>query len=165
MTMEGLIQWVLSTSLHNWVISTPWAWPTFETFHFIGLCLLLGAMLIIDLRLAGFWKQIRITTIHNFLPFAAIGFLINFLTGIMFIFGEPKTYALNVGFQLKILLILIAGINALWFSTKINPVMHAWPPHGNPPTVAKLIAYLSLISWFGILLLGRLIPYVGTGAA
>ena len=61
------------------------------------------------------------------------------------------------------LLILIAGLNALWFALKISPVIMNWDPYGDTPFLAKLIAYISLISWVGVLLLGRLIPYVGSG--
>jgi hypothetical protein len=60
-------------------------------------------------------------------------------------------------------LVLIAGLNALWFIWKINPRVASWDVYGDTPTEAKVVAVLSLVAWFGVLLLGRLIPYVGTG--
>ena len=60
-------------------------------------------------------------------------------------------------------LVLIAGLNALWFYWKINPVMNSWSPNGDTPALAKTIAFVSLGAWAGVLLLGRLIPYIGTG--
>ena len=64
---------------------------------------------------------------------------------------------------MKLLMILVAGLNALWFFIKLKPVMPDWNPYGDTPVIAKVIAYLSLGIWFGVLLLGRLIPYIGTG--
>ena len=161
--MNAIIHWLLNSGLNHWIRSVSWAWPTLQILHFVGLSLLLGAMLIIDLRLAGFWRRISISAIHALLPWAVIGFGINFMTGLMFIVGDPNRYAKNVGFRIKLLLIVIAGLNALWFGLKISPTMNNWHPNGDTSSVAKVAAYLSLVSWFGVLLLGRLIPYVGTG--
>ena len=92
-----------------------------------------------------------------------MGFFINLTTGMLFLIGDPARYAVNIGFQIKMLLILIAGLNALWFAVKISPILIDWDPYGDTPSAAKISAYVSLSAWFGILLLGRLIPYVGTG--
>ena len=134
-----------------------------ETIHFIGLSLLLGGLIIIDARLAGFFRGVNIAATHKLLPWVFIGFGLNLTTGVLFFFGDPMRYAVNWGFQLKMVLVVIAGLNALWFWFKINPVMHSWEPDVDPPGVAKLIAWISLVTWTGVLLCGRLIPYVGTG--
>jgi hypothetical protein len=161
--IETLVQAIEGSAINNWVLASFWLWPLMEILHFVGLTLLLGAMLIIDLRLAGFLRQMNILTTHRLLPWAAIGFSINLITGLLFLMGDPARYAVNIGFQIKMVLVLIAGLNALWFVLKVNPLMSTWDPYGDTPAVAKLIAYLSLTAWFGVLLLGRLIPYVGTG--
>jgi hypothetical protein len=161
--IETLVQAIEGTAINNWVLASFWLWPLMEILHFIGLTLLLGAMLIIDLRLAGFLRQMNILTTHRLLPWAAVGFSINLLTGVLFFLGDPGRYAVNIGFQIKMVLVLIAGLNALWFVLKVNPLMPSWDPYGDTPAAAKMIAYLSLGAWFGVLLLGRLIPYVGSG--
>ena len=56
--MDGIVTWILSTSLNAWVLNSPWAWPIMEILHFMGLSILLGAMLLIDIRLAGHWRGI-----------------------------------------------------------------------------------------------------------
>jgi uncharacterized membrane protein len=162
--IDAVIAWMMNCSLHHWIRSTGWAWPTFEILHFIGLSLLLGAMLVIDVRLAGFWRRISTSAVHSLLPWAVIGFGVNLMTGLMFVIADPDRYVWNIGFQIKMLLIVIAGLNAVWFGLKISPVMGTWNPHGDTPAGAKVVAYLSLVCWFGVMLLGRLIPYVGTGA-
>jgi hypothetical protein len=160
---ESLVSWIEGGTLNTWVLGSSWIWPTMETLHFVGLALLLGSLLIIDLRLAGFFRQIDIRATHKLLPWVFIGFGLNLVTGVLFFFGDPGRYAINIGFQIKMILVLIAGLNALWFYWKINPVMGAWEPDCDTPGIAKTIAWVSLGTWFSVLLLGRLIPYVGTG--
>ncbi len=161
--MESFVQAVEGSALNQWVIGSAWTWPIMETLHFIGLSLLLGALLIIDLRMAGFFRRINIVATHKLLPWVFAGFGINLITGFLFVMGDPARYTANVGFRWKMVLLLVAGANALWFWFRINPLVKSWEPHGDTPLEAKTIAIVSLAVWFGVLLLGRLIPYVGTG--
>ena len=161
--IEILVQSLEGSFINNWILSKAWIWPTLEIIHFIGLSLLLGAMLVIDLRLAGFLRNFNMQVTHRLLPFAAIGFFLNLATGLLFFIGDPARYLVNIGFRLKMLLVFIAGFNALWFALKINPHLKSMDPYGDTSKSAKMTAYISLIAWFGVLLLGRLIPYVGTG--
>ncbi len=161
--MEGIIAWILDTWVSQWVLSTPWAWPIAEILHFMGLSILLGAMLIIDIRLAGFWRDISLNAMRRLIPWAALGFAINLITGTLFFFGDPERYVANIGFRLKMLLVLIAGLNIIWFKLKIDPDLSSWSADQDSTTQAKAVAYISLICWFGVLLFGRLIPYIGTG--
>lgn len=161
--IDSLVQMIEGSPVNNWILSSQWLWPGMEILHFIGLSLLLGSMLVVDLRLAGLLRRMNIRATHSLLPWAIIGFCLNLASGVVFLLGDPARYVVNIGFQLKMLLVLIAGINALWFFRRINPQVNSWDPHGDTPTGAKFVAVLSLSAWFGVLLLGRLIPYIGTG--
>jgi len=161
--IETLVQMIEGSAINNWVLSSAWLWPLMEILHFVGLTLLLGALLIVDLRLAGHLRKMNILSTHRLLPWAIFGFSINLVTGVLFFMGDPARYSINIGFQIKMVLILVAGLNALWFFVKLQPVMQDWDPYGDTPAIAKVIAYLSLGTWFAVLLLGRLIPYIGTG--
>ena len=160
---EILVQLIEGSSINNFILSTTWLWPFLEILHFIGLSLLLGSMLVIDVHLAGYAQSMNVERISALLPIAVIGFFVNALTGLLFFLGDPARYTINIGFQLKMLLIAIAGINALLFVVKVKPDMQNWNPYGDTSKTAKAIAYISLLLWFSVLLLGRLIPYVGTG--
>lgn len=161
--MESLAAAIENTALHTWVETTALLWPILEIVHFIGLSALLGSMLLIDLRLVGFYRHIDVAATQKLLPIAAIGFGMNLMSGTLFVFGDPTRYLANTGFILKLILILIAGMNAIWFGRKIKPLMKTWQPNAEMPVLAKVIACISLGTWFGVLLLGRLIPYVSTG--
>jgi len=161
--LEALIEWVGGTPVNSFVLSWNWTWVILETLHFIGLTLLLGSLLVIDLRLIGLFRHIPINATHQLLPWVFVGFGINLVSGVLFYFGDPGRYTINIGFQIKFFLIFLAGLNALWFYLTIYKEMHSWQPHGDTPALAKVIGCASLAVWFGVLIFGRLIPYVGTG--
>lgn len=161
--MENLVQWALGTSLHEWVISEPWIWPALETIHFFGLCLLLGAMLIIDTRLIGWFKSVSFDAVHKLLPWVFVGFGMNLVTGSLFLLGDPERYAINIGFQIKMGLIVLCGLNALLFAWKLDGRLAQFEAEGSTSSLAKVVGGGSLLLWFGVLIMGRLIPYVGTG--
>ena len=161
--MDNWIQAIEGSAVNAWILASPWAWPIMEILHFFGLSLLLGSILIFDLRLAGFFRRIDIRAARSLLPLSVLGFAINFVTGTLFFIGDPARYSANVGFLWKMTLVVIAGLNVLLFLWKVAPSMERWQPDQDTPLIAKGIAWISLGTWVGVLLLGRLIPYVGTG--
>lgn len=160
---EAFINWVSGTAINTWVLEWSWTWVILECLHFVGLSLLLGSLLVIDLRLVGFFKRIPLLATHQLLPWVFVGFGINLTSGVLFFFGDPGRYTINIGFQIKFALIALAGLNALWFYIAIDKQMHDWDQHGATPGLAKIIGGASLVIWFSVLIFGRLIPYVGTG--
>ncbi|HEX5419033.1 MAG TPA: hypothetical protein VFY39_03470, partial [Gammaproteobacteria bacterium] len=102
-------------------------------------------------------------SIHRMLPMAFTGFGLNLLTGIIFCFGDPHRYAVNISFQTKMVLLVLAGLNALLYSIKIAPMMARIPAHAAPPIPARAVGFASIFLWTGVLIFGRLIPYLGTG--
>ena len=154
---------IVDGPLNQWIQLTFWLWPVLEIIHFIGLSLLLGGLIVIDLRMAGHFKALNLAATHKLLPVVLIGFSLNLVTGVLFFYGDPLRYSVNIGFQIKMMLVVLAGLNTLLYYWKITPVMHTWDPNADSPPLAKFVAYASLMTWTGVLLCGRLIPYVGTG--
>ena len=161
--MEAFAQMIVGGSLNTFIQDTYWLWPVMEISHFIGLSLLLGGLLVIDLRMAGHFRSFDPVATHRLLPLVIIGFGINLITGILFFYGDPLRYSINIGFQIKMGLVLLAGLNAMLYYWKIDPIMQGWDGDTPSPNLAKFVAYTSLILWTGVLICGRLIPYVGTG--
>jgi hypothetical protein len=159
--LESFAIAIVDSSLTQWIQANYWLWPILEIAHFMGLSLLIGGLLIVDLSLAGLLK-LQPPVTHKLLPAVLIGFGINLVTGLLFFYGDPMRYSVNIGFQIKMCLIGLAGINALFYHWKLGPLMADWNSE-SPPPLAKLIATTSLTAWMGVLLFGRLIPYVGTG--
>jgi hypothetical protein len=145
------------------VMGYRWSWPALETLHFLGLCMLIGAVLIMDLRLIGFQRVIPLSAVHSLKPLAITGFAINLTTGLGFLFGDPTLYVVNYAFWVKMGLVLLAGLNFLLFAFKIEPSLASLGPTDATPPSAKAVGAASLVFWFGVLAYGRLLPYLGTG--
>jgi hypothetical protein len=114
---------------------------------------------IMDLRLLGFSRTLSIRAIHQLLPWAWTGFAINLITGVLFIFAQPSFYYPNVAFRVKLVLILLAGLNALWFHLTVNRQIDSWPEGAEAPRQAKTIAGVSLVLWVAVICFGRFIMY------
>jgi hypothetical protein len=161
--MEALQEWMQSTPINGLVLNYAWSWPTLESLHFLALCVLMGALLIMDLRLIGFNRIIPLKAVHALMPIAIVSFAINLITGLGFLFGEPYLYFANWAFWMKMGLIVLAGINFLFYFTTVEPQILKLGPNDPTPAMAKTVGVLSLVFWFGVLSYGRLLPYLGTG--
>ncbi len=161
--MQQIVEWLQQTALSGWLLDSFWAWPVLEILHFMGLSLLLGALIIFDLCLAGVLTIMPVAALRPLPPLMIAGFAINFTSGVLFFIGDPGRYAINIGFQLKMLLVVFAGINAYWFLRRFAAALPGWQTRADVPRLARVLAMISLFTWLGVLLLGRLIPYVGTG--
>ena len=159
---QSLASSIADSGLNQWISETYWLWPVLEIFHFIGLSIMLGALLIIDARLLGMLRTYDAGSVKRLVPLVWVGFCINLASGTMFFVGDPMRYSVNIGFQIKMLLILIAGLNVVVYQLQVRPQLTGWNTV-SVPTIARLVAIASLVTWGGVLLLGRLIPYVGTG--
>src|SRR5262245_7721809 len=112
--MSPLEIWLRSTSLAA-LMHTRWAWPIAESFHFFGLCLLMGTVGLFDLRLLGFAKRIPLAALHRLIPWGILGYFINVLSGISFFTADPDQYLYNPSFQIKMVFMSLAGINVVLF--------------------------------------------------
>ena len=159
-----ILNWMETTWLNELALGPQWSWPIMETLHFTGMCLLFGPIIIMDLRLLGFDRlAIPQAAVHKLVPLTLAGFSINLITGIIFLFGNPYRYAMNISFAIKAVLILLAGANAIYFWKKAMPILHNVGPHEDVPGSIKIVGLSSLLLWTGVLMTGRLIPYLGTG--
>jgi hypothetical protein len=161
--MDALQDWMVTTPINQLVLGYAWSWPTLESLHFLALCTLMGSLLIMDLRLIGFQRIIPLQAVHSLMPVAIVSFAVNLITGLAFLFGDPRLYTANWAFWAKMILILLAGVNFLLYFTKVEPMILKLGPNEPTPSLAKMVGALSLGFWFGVLSFGRLLPYLGTG--
>jgi hypothetical protein len=140
-------------------MNTAWGWPFFESLHYLGLTVLLATVGLFDVRMLGFAKSIPLAAMHKFVPLGVVAYVVNIVTGFCFFVSAPDQYAFNPVFQLKVLCMLIAGINVVIFYTTSAQAIKALPTDANVPLVAKIIAATSLTSWLAVIVFGRLITY------
>lgn len=161
--LNALEDWMVSTPIKGLVLDYAWSWPTLESLHFLALCTLLGSLLVMDLRLIGFHNVIPLKAVHSLMPLAIGSFVVNLITGLGFVFAVPDMYTRNWAFVLKMVLILLAGLNFLFYFTRVEPGLMKLGPNAPTPVTAKVVGALSLLFWSGVLSLGRLLPYLGIG--
>ena len=70
--MDALMDWLVSTPINGLVLNYAWSWPTLESLHFLALCMLMGSLLIMDLRLIGFNRIIPLQAVHSLMPVAIV---------------------------------------------------------------------------------------------
>ena len=111
--------WIVSTFARATAVAammkTAWGWPIAESVHFIGLCLLAGAIFLFDLRLLGVARGISIAALHKLVPWGLLGYGLTIITGMLFVLTEPDQYIYNPSFHLKVLFMAVAGFNASAF--------------------------------------------------
>ncbi len=154
--LESLAIWLKSTALSAFV-SGGWTWAVCETIHFLGLCLLIGSIGMLDLRLLGVAKKIPIGPLHQLLPWGLLGFALCIVSGAVFVTGDPDSFLQRDTFQLKMLFVLLAGINVLIFYLFMFREVEALGPGDDAPIRAKVVAAVSLFLWFGVIYYGRLL--------
>ena len=165
--MEALASFLTATGLDNFVAAHDWVWPLCETLHFVGMAVLIGTIGVVDLRILGVAKGLSIHVLEKLVPLGVIAFIVNATTGFVFIAGNPvggpEEYLSNLSLQLKMLAVAIAGITVLiFYVTGIERALAGVPSNGDAPTSAKIVAAVSLLAWFGVILFGRLIMYNDT---
>lgn len=148
-----------SVAIGNFVTKVPWMWPTCETLHFIGLSLLLGIVFLVDLRMLGIMKSVSFTALHRLLPWGILGLGINLLTGMLFFMGVPSQYIGNTAFRWKIVLILLAGANAVYFT--IFDETWALKAGDDAPFSAKAVAVSAMALWVAVMYCGSMLPFLG----
>lgn len=142
------------------VLDNPWVWPICEVLHFVGLCLLFGVMLLVNLRMAGFINGVPPADVNRLLPWAMAGLGINIITGMLFFLAAPEQYTQNSAFTWKMGLVLLGGLSLL-YPTMFDQEHASTPDMLHAAITRKLIAACSLVIWIAVIFFGRFLPYLG----
>jgi hypothetical protein len=116
-------------------------------------------VLLVDLRVLGVLKGVSFASLHRLLPWAAFGFGVNVITGMLFFVGIPGQYTGNPAFYWKVGLVMLAGANALYFTLLEEP--WALGPGEEAPLTAKLAAASAMVLWVGVMYFGSMLPFLG----
>ena len=151
--------WLTNASVKALVLNTTSVWPAAETIHFIGLALSFGIVLVLNLRILGVMKSVAFADLHRLMPWGLIGVAVNLVSGMLFFIAIPEQYDTNIAFQWKMLLLVLTGVNLLYFTSAEDP----WTTGAGVDASigAKAFAASTIALWAGVVFFGRMLPYIG----
>jgi hypothetical protein len=160
MSIAAAANWLQGLAVARFVAQAPWAFPAIETVHVIAISLVVGSIAVVDLRLLGLWWRERpvVQVADELLPWTWIAFVVAAVAGgLMFISAAVK-YVSDLPFQLKMLLLVLAGVNMLIFHFGAYRRVADWA-EGRTPRAAKIAASLSLVFWIAVVACGRMVSF------
>jgi hypothetical protein len=137
------------------------AFSVIESVHVLSITLLVGTISILDLRMLGILlREIPVTRIARaVLPLTWTGFAVMLMSGFLLFWAEAAKNYLNPAFRVKIVLLLLVGLNPLIFHSTIYRRATEWEHQHRSPWHARAAACLSLLLWSGVIIAGRAIAY------
>ena len=143
-------------------IGETWWFPLLESLHVIGSMFVVGSIAMVDLRLLGVSGRghavARLT--REILPWTWGAFTLAAVTGAGMFISQATRYAGNPAFQLKLVLLVLAGVNMAVYHLRFAPGTGEWDVAGSMPRAARVAGGCSLTLWVGITLAGRWIGHL-----
>ena len=160
--MLEFCQWLDQSSVGTTIRQSLWLFPAIETVHLLGMAALVAAISMLDLRLLGCaLRQRQVSQLAaRLIPWAWMGFGVQVVTGTLLFSSEAVKMYGNPAFRLKMLLLLLAGIQALIFQMVMSRRLAAWDERAAMPVAAKAIGLSSILVWIGVVTAGRFIGFV-----
>jgi uncharacterized membrane protein YgdD (TMEM256/DUF423 family) len=154
-----------------WLASTPpsvfiqehnaWAIPAIQSVHIVGIALVMGSVLMIDLRILGLaWTDRTLQqTTRRFGPWLTGSLWLLLATGLLMVVGEPVRELVTFSFWLKMALVAIGAVVAVAFQRALRRHEQRWEGTLVHQPSIKALAILTFLVWVGVIFLGRLIAY------
>ena len=158
--MQDLLLWIEGLSFATFMreSATLWAFPMFLFLHTLGMSIVAGGATIINFAILGLWpKDASLKPLEKFYPVMWIGFVVNLMTGVSMFMKDASSYGNNADFYVK--LVFVAGGVSLMFLIRRRVFGSPQLDSGTVP--GRGLACASLLCWFGAIIAGRLIAYVG----
>src|SRR5687768_13647137 len=164
MPLRDLAMWVSEVEYSIALRESQYVMPWVFVLHVVSLAMFAGTILMMDLRLLGVghmqtpFSQVQ----RRLFPWQMAGMMFAAITGFALVFGNPMNYVTNIIFWVKMLAIVLAGLNALAFHFITEYSLVDWDTGARPPFGAKLAGAISIVLWANVIVSGRLIPYART---
>lgn len=163
MGIRTAFEWLEATQMSTVLRESIYAYPIMLTSHVVGMAVIAGLLIMMDLRLTGIGNiKTSVTDIQNRLfPYQMVGLAISGLSGVALFYGQPMRFYVNFWFWIKMGLMLLALVNAMWFHQTTYKTVDRWDTDAIPPGRARLAGFFGLVLWSGVIITGRMIAYSG----
>jgi len=149
------------TSFGEAVRATPHLYPLLESLHILGIAMLVGSALAVDLRLLGIGRGVLpVTTVARYLlPLSHIGFAVVAVTGAAMFTAIAQAVVASAAAPWKFGLVALAGLNIAVFHAGVYRSVRAWDLDVRTPVRAQAAALVSALSWMAAIVAGRFLAY------
>lgn len=147
----GFLIWIESSALGIYIKEDPWGFAIALSMHAVGMAMVLGVVVVTNLRVLGYIKEIPVLSYSGLFGAAWLGFAINLISGLMLYSSHATEYTFQLVFILKLSLLTIGGILMKIMMTKIRA--------GADQGTIKIISGFCLACWVGAVITGRLMAY------
>jgi hypothetical protein len=152
----GFLTWLEATQFADWVRMSTEGYPSMIAAHAIGMAIMVGLSLVIDLRLLGWFAGIPVQALERFFRLAWIGFGINFLSGSALFSAQATSYIVDWVFLTKMALVLLGAVTA----GILQPAVAKVAPGGEVSGGTKAVAAIAIVFWLVAIVMGRLTAYL-----
>jgi hypothetical protein len=161
MSLLSLFQWLQNTPVSVAIRESTFAFPIIEGLHVMGTVTAVGTILALDLRLLGWgMKKTPVSAIFEELRMWSLGgFALQMITGVLLFWAEPIKCYTTKSFLVKMVLLALAGANAMVFDRRVYPSVAGWDTAVAVPGAARFAGAASLFLWFGVVFCGRWTAY------
>jgi hypothetical protein len=154
----GFFVWLEATGLADWVRMSTEGYPIVITLHAVGMAIMVGLAVIVDLRLLGKFDGIPYASLQRLLPVAWVGFGINTLSGTC-LFAAQATHFATDGMFLSKIVLVFAGAATVGILQPELAKADGWSG-GRPPAKVRSVAALGIAFWLFAIITGRLTAYI-----
>jgi len=163
MHLLELCQWLQSTSWATGIRESLNLYPALYTLHIFGFVIMVTATSVLDLRVLGLGLRGRsVSSVAKLaLPWAEAGLAGNLITGFLVFAAQAVDMYTNTAFRWKIAMVVLAGVNIVTIETAIKRNEGKWDGPEGTPAAARWSAVISILLWFGIVAMSRVIGFTG----
>lgn len=161
MSLSHLCEWLASTRGSIALHESLYMYPLVESIHVLTLCLFVGLAATVDLRLLGLTlRRVPLSeVVSRLMPWMTAGFIVMVTTGGLLFYAIPVRSFHSVFFRLKMLMLILAGLNAWIFHATVHRRVPDWDLDPHLPWRVRVTGAVSLFLWAVIIISGRLIAY------
>lgn len=155
----GFFLWLQETSVAIWIQESLWGYPSVLSTHAVGMAIVVGMVLMVNLRVLGFAGNIPLSAFERLFTVIWLGFLLNFISGALLFSADAVRFITSTVFLIKLSCIIAGGIS-MWVLVKLLMGEKNTGAANVIPGKARVIAAVSILLWVGAIIAGRLTAYI-----
>jgi hypothetical protein len=161
MDLAAVPPWLEASTVATAIRNSLYLFPLLESFHVLGVSIVVGTVLVIDLRLLGLASSRRPFTViaSDIFRWTWMAFVLAAATGALMFATNATSYYVNAAFRAKMAMLVLAGLNMAAFELTARQSVRTWDRDIAAPAAGRRVAVLSLSIWIVVVFLGRWVGF------